>query len=94
VQANGSSIDTLQTRVEKGSSGEGQLEYYSNTQKLFALWKRIQFTQVIKKEGEVDNYSVFVNMTLEAELKSDSEVRINFLNEALEVQMREQKFNF
>ncbi|KAI3413280.1 hypothetical protein GPALN_010778 [Globodera pallida] len=86
VQANGSSIDTLQTRVEKASSGEGQFEYYSNTQELFPLlWKRIQFTQVIKKEGEVDNYSVFVNMTLEGELKSDSEVCINFLNEALEV---------
>uniref|UniRef100_A0A183C550 Galectin n=1 Tax=Globodera pallida TaxID=36090 RepID=A0A183C550_GLOPA len=53
VQANGSSIDTLQTRVEKASSGEGQFEYYSNTQELFPLlWKRIQFTQVIKKKGK------------------------------------------
>ncbi|KAI3408521.1 hypothetical protein GPALN_010140 [Globodera pallida] len=86
ITVNGSTFDTLQIRVEIASSLRKDLFYETGTEVFKPiLWKRINFTQVIKKEG-VDsvNYSVFVNMTLEGGLKPDSEVRVNFFNEALE----------
>uniref|UniRef100_A0A914H4V9 Galectin domain-containing protein n=1 Tax=Globodera rostochiensis TaxID=31243 RepID=A0A914H4V9_GLORO len=83
ITVNSPPFDTLQIWVEKASSNaEELLSMFGRNQ---VPWKRINFTQVIKKEG-VDsvNYSVFVNITLEGGLKPNSEVRINFFNEALE----------
>uniref|UniRef100_A0A914HQU5 Galectin domain-containing protein n=1 Tax=Globodera rostochiensis TaxID=31243 RepID=A0A914HQU5_GLORO len=86
ITINGSTFETHEIYVVKEISNRFWRQHFESGKEVFDVpWKCQNFTQVIKKEG-VDrvNYSVFVNITLEQNLKPYSEVRINFFNEALE----------
>uniref|UniRef100_A0A914H491 Galectin n=1 Tax=Globodera rostochiensis TaxID=31243 RepID=A0A914H491_GLORO len=84
ITVNSSAFDTLKIWVEKASSNANDLFLYGEEHGTnFVPWKRINFTQVIKK-GAAPGYVVFVNIAFKKGLKPDSEVRINFFNEALE----------